>query len=40
MPDTLTLDVLRKMDAWLKVCNQIPWRQPIASLNYLLTAHV
>ncbi len=25
---------------WLKVCRDIPWRQPIASLNYLLTSHV
>ena len=25
---------------WLKVSNQIPWRRPIASLNYLLTSHV
>jgi len=25
---------------WLKVCNDIPWREPIASLNYLLTSHV
>jgi len=25
---------------WLKVCKHIPWRQPIASLNYLLTSHV
>lgn len=25
---------------WLKVCNQIPWRMPIASLNYLLVSHV
>ena len=25
---------------WLKVCNSIPWRKPIASLNYLLTSHV
>jgi xylulose-5-phosphate/fructose-6-phosphate phosphoketolase len=25
---------------WLKVCRQIPWRAPIASLNYLLTSHV
>jgi len=25
---------------WLKVCNEIPWRAPIASLNYLLTSHV
>ena len=22
---------------WLKVCNDIPWRRPIASLNYLLS---
>jgi len=25
---------------WLKVTNGIPWRHPIASLNYLLTSHV
>ena len=25
---------------WLAVANQIPWRQPIASLNYLLSSHV
>jgi xylulose-5-phosphate/fructose-6-phosphate phosphoketolase len=25
---------------WLKVTGEIPWRQPIASLNYLLTSHV
>ncbi|MHB8983579.1 phosphoketolase family protein [Thiobacillus sp.] len=25
---------------WLKVCNEIPWRVPIASLNILLTSHV
>jgi xylulose-5-phosphate/fructose-6-phosphate phosphoketolase len=25
---------------WLTVSNQIPWRRPIASLNYLLTSHV
>ncbi len=25
---------------WLKVAGQIPWRRPIASLNYLLTSHV
>ncbi len=24
----------------LKVCNEIPWRKPIASLNYILTSHV
>jgi xylulose-5-phosphate/fructose-6-phosphate phosphoketolase len=25
---------------WLKVCDQIGWRRPIASLNYLLSSHV
>ncbi|HSB34305.1 MAG TPA: phosphoketolase family protein [Nitrospirota bacterium] len=26
---------------WLKVCGkEVPWRRPIASLNYLLTSHV
>jgi xylulose-5-phosphate/fructose-6-phosphate phosphoketolase len=24
---------------WLKTCNEIKWRKPIASLNYLLTSH-
>ena len=24
---------------WLKVTKEIPWRQPIASLNYILTSH-
>ena len=25
---------------WMKVTNEIPWRMPVASLNYLLTSHV
>ena len=25
---------------WLKVTNDIPWRRPVASLNYLLSSHV
>jgi xylulose-5-phosphate/fructose-6-phosphate phosphoketolase len=25
---------------WLKTCRRIPWRRPIASLNYLLSSHV
>ena len=25
---------------WLKVTHHVPWRRPIASLNYLLTSHV
>ena len=25
---------------WLKVCNEIPWRKDISSLNYILTSHI
>ena len=25
---------------WLKTCNHIPWRRPIASFNYFLNSHV
>jgi xylulose-5-phosphate/fructose-6-phosphate phosphoketolase len=25
---------------WLKICNHIPWRRSISSLNYLLSSHV
>jgi xylulose-5-phosphate/fructose-6-phosphate phosphoketolase len=25
---------------WLEACNEIPWRRPISSLNYLLSSHV
>ncbi|PMU65268.1 phosphoketolase, partial [Pseudomonas sp. GP01-A5] len=25
---------------WLKTAKEVPWRRPIASLNYLLTSHV
>ncbi|PDT55420.1 phosphoketolase [Sinorhizobium americanum] len=25
---------------WLKVCNEIQWRRPVASLNYFLSSHV
>jgi xylulose-5-phosphate/fructose-6-phosphate phosphoketolase len=25
---------------WLKVCHDIPWRRPVASLNYFLSSHV
>ncbi|MBQ2409347.1 MAG: phosphoketolase family protein [Bacilli bacterium] len=25
---------------WLKVTSELPWREPIASLNYVLTSHV
>jgi xylulose-5-phosphate/fructose-6-phosphate phosphoketolase len=32
--------MLNQHAKWLKVSAEIPWRQPIASLNYLLTSHV
>lgn len=25
---------------WLQTCREVPWRKPVASLNYLLTSHV
>ncbi|MBR4619180.1 MAG: phosphoketolase family protein [Bacilli bacterium] len=25
---------------WLKVCHELPWREEIASLNYVLTSHI
>ncbi|MEO6630576.1 MAG: phosphoketolase family protein [Mucilaginibacter sp.] len=25
---------------WVKTANELPWRKPVASLNYLLTSHV
>jgi xylulose-5-phosphate/fructose-6-phosphate phosphoketolase len=25
---------------WLEACREIPWRRPVASLNYLLSSHV
>lgn len=25
---------------WIKMCSELPWREPIPSLNYLLTSHV
>jgi len=32
--------MLNQYAKWLKVCREIPWRAPLASLNYLLTSHV
>src|ERR1700738_3126390 len=32
--------MLNQHAKWLKVSSKIPWRKPIASLNYLLTSHV
>lgn len=32
--------MLNQHAKWLKVCERIAWRRPIASLNYLLSSHV
>jgi len=32
--------MLNQHAKWLKVSAQVPWRRPVASLNYLLTSHV
>ncbi|MBE0429558.1 MAG: phosphoketolase family protein [Thermoleophilia bacterium] len=32
--------MLNQYAKWLKVSHEIPWRAPLASLNYLLTSHV
>ncbi len=32
--------MLNQHAKWLKVASHIPWRRPIASLNYLLSSHV
>ena len=32
--------MLNQHAKWLKVTRTIPWRRPIASLNYLLSSHV
>ncbi len=31
--------MLNQHGKWLKACKELPWRKPIASLNYLLTSH-
>lgn len=36
----IVISMFNQHAKWLKVCNEISWRQPIASLNYLLTSHV
>jgi xylulose-5-phosphate/fructose-6-phosphate phosphoketolase len=32
--------MLNQHAKWLKSCRAVPWRRPIASLNYLLSSHV
>ncbi len=31
--------MLNQHGKWLKACEELPWRKPISSLNYLLTSH-
>lgn len=31
--------MLNQHGKWIKTCLELPWRKPIASLNYLLTSH-
>lgn len=31
--------MLNQHGKWLKACQELPWRKPIPSLNYLLTSH-
>jgi xylulose-5-phosphate/fructose-6-phosphate phosphoketolase len=31
--------MLNQHAKWIKACKELPWRKPIASLNYLLTSH-
>ncbi|MDJ0652081.1 MAG: phosphoketolase family protein [Simkaniaceae bacterium] len=31
--------MLNQHGKWLKACQELPWRKPISSLNYLLTSH-
>lgn len=36
-----TIDSMASQHAkWLKVCSELYWRKPIASLNYILTSHI
>jgi xylulose-5-phosphate/fructose-6-phosphate phosphoketolase len=36
---TIIDSMLNQHAKWLKICRELPWRRPIASLNYLLTSH-
>jgi len=36
---TIVDSMLNQHAKWLKLSREIPWRRPIASLNYLLTSH-
>ena len=36
---TIVDSMVNQHAKWLKTCRELPWRKPIASLNYLLTSH-
>ncbi len=36
---TIVDSMLNQHAKWLKTCRELPWRRPVASLNYLLTSH-
>lgn len=36
---TIVDSMVSQFAKWIKVSDEIPWRQPMASLNYLLTSH-
>jgi xylulose-5-phosphate/fructose-6-phosphate phosphoketolase len=36
---TIVDSMVNQHGKWLKTCRELPWRRPIASLNYLLTSH-
>jgi xylulose-5-phosphate/fructose-6-phosphate phosphoketolase len=36
---TIVDSMFNQYAKWIKSCNEIPWRRPVASLNYLLTSH-
>ena len=36
---TIIDSMLNQHSKWLKICSELWWREPLASLNYLLTSH-
>ncbi len=37
---TIVDSMVSQYAKWIKTSNELPWRKPVASLNYLLTSHV
>ncbi|MBF6613863.1 MAG: phosphoketolase family protein [Chloroflexi bacterium] len=36
---TIIDSMVNQYAKWLKIASEVPWREPVASLNYLLTSH-